>query len=282
MTNAASESGQISAFLGEPETKGIRSPVYVRFYPDQYIKTVEQAMSLVYHFRTIPMALFQLRNVDALKVEVGSHSLNNLIFGFAPASGNVESDLAAILDWFKKSKVAVELMARVVTDWYPAQFSGSTFWKGLGVDSGWGYLVDDVCRQIQAALTADELERFHWLQIKQESGGLTMFWGPMYRAVLDPLGPHTCLDYASRQEIRWRFDECETDLDLATISRIQKIIANARVRATYTCEHCGGAGTLRLHPSKDVLCDSCCSAWEQAIREDEVLQHEQAQSQRNA
>jgi hypothetical protein len=280
MTDALFDSEQISAFLDEPETKGIRSQVYVRFYSDQYVKTVEQAMRLVYHFRTIPIALFQLGDVDALKVEVGSHSLNSMIFGFTPASGNVERDLAAIIDWFEKSKVAVELMPRVVTDWYPAQFSGPTFWKGLGVDSGWVPIVDDVCSQIQATLTADELQKFHWLQIKQENGGLTMFWSPTYHAVLDPLGPHTCLDYVSRQEIRWRFDGCDADLDLATVRRIQKIITNAQDRAASTCEHCGGAGTLRQHPSEDVLCDSCCSAWEQAIREDEVLQHEQFQSQR--
>ena len=282
MTDALSDSGQISEFLDEPEAKGTRSPVYARFYPDQYVKTVEQAMSLVYHFRTIPMALFQLGDVDAFKVEVGSHSLNTLIFGYCPPSGNVESDLAAILDWFEKSNVAVELMPRVVTNWYTAQFSGSPFWKGLGVDSGWVPIVDDVCRQIQATLTADELQKFHWLQIKQENGGLTMFWAPTYRAVLDPLGLHTCLDYESQREIRWRFDECETDLGLATVWRIQEIIANARVRATNTCEHCGGAGTLRQHPSEDVLCDPCCTAWEKAIREDEALQHEQGLSQRHA
>jgi len=282
MTDAHPDSGQISAFLDEPEAKGTRSPVYARFYPDQYVKTVEQAMSLVYHFRTIPMALFQLGDVDALKVEVGSHSLNNLIFGYSPPSGNLKRDLAAILDWFEKSNVAVDLMPRVVTDWYPAQFCGSPFWMGLGVDSGWVPIVDDVCRQIHAALTADELQKFHWLQIKQENGGLTMFWSPMYRAVMDPLGRHTCLDYDSQREIRWRFDECEVDLDLATVRRIQEIIANARVRATNACEHCGGAGTLRQQLSEDVLCDPCCTAWEKAMREDEVLQQEQAQSQHRA
>jgi hypothetical protein len=282
MTDALSDSGPVSAFLDEPEAKGTKSPVYVRFYPDQYVKTIEQAMSLLYHFRAIPMALFQLGDVNALKVELGSHSLKSMIFGFAPASGNVESDLAAILGWFEKSNVAVALMPRVVTDWYPAQFRGSPFWKGLGVDSGWVPIVDDVCRQIRAALTADELKRFHWLQIKQVNGGLTMFWSPMHRAVLDPLGPHTCLDYESQREIRWQFDECETDLNVATVRRIQEIIANARVRATNTCEHCGGAGTPRQQPSEDVLCDPCCTAWEKAIREDEALQHEQALSQRHA
>ena len=272
MNRAHADSDEISAFLDEPGSPGKQSRVYVRFAPNQYVKTVDQAMFYVYHFRTIPMPVFQLGNVDRWQVEIQGLSLNDLTFGCSPPSGDTDDDLAAILEWFEKSNVAIELMPRVVTDWYPAQFSGSPFWKGLGVDSGWLPIVDDVCRQIQAALSADELGRFHWLQIKQENGGLTMFWSPMYRAVMDPLGPHTCLDYESMRDIRWRFDECETDLDLATLRRIQKIIVNAKDRATNTCEHCGGAGTLRQLPSEDILCDRCCLTWEQVIREYEIRQ----------
>jgi hypothetical protein len=69
-------------------------------------------------------------------MEVGSHSLNNSIFDYAPAFNNVISDLAAILDWFHKCNLGVALMPRVVTDWYPAQFSESPFWNGLSVDRG--------------------------------------------------------------------------------------------------------------------------------------------------
>lgn len=276
MTSAHANFEEMTAFLDEPGAPGKQSRVYVRFAPNQYVKTVERAMSLVYHFRAVPMPVFQLGNVDTLMVEIQGLGLNNLIFGFAPPSDNVESDLAAILGWFEKSNVAVELMPRVVTDWYHAQFSGSPFWTGLGIESGWVHIVDDACRQIQATLTADELERFRWLQIKQERGGLTMFWSPMYRAVIDPLGPHSCLDYESRREIRWRFDEheCENDFATATIRLVQEIIAYAQVRATNTCEHCGGAGILRKHPSEDVLCDGCCSAWEQALAEDEIWHHQ--------
>jgi hypothetical protein len=203
------------------------------------------------------MPVFQLGNVDTPMVEIQGHGLNNLTFGCSPPSGNTADDLAAILDWFEKNNIAIELMPRVVTDWYPAQFSGSPFWKGLGVDSGWVPIVDDVCRQIQATLTADELQKFQWLQIKQENGGLTMFWSPMYRAVMDPLGPHACLDYQLQRVIRWRFDECETDLDLATLSRIRGIIANAQDRATNTCEHCGGAGIMQRHPPRVTILVAC-------------------------
>jgi hypothetical protein len=270
MNSAHADSDEISAFLDEPGAPGNQSRVYVRFAPNKYVKTIEGAMFYVYHFRTIPMPVFQLGNVGTPQVEIQGLGLNDLTFGCSPASGNADDDLAAILDWFEKSNVAVEVMPRVVTDWYPAQFSGSPFWKELGVDSGWLPIVENACRKIQTTLTADELERFHWLQIKQENGELTMFWSPMYRTVMDPLGPHTCLDYESRRDIRWRFDECETDLDLATLRRIQKIIVNAKDRATNTCEHCGGAGTLRQQPSEDVFCNGCCSAWEQAMRDEEA------------
>jgi hypothetical protein len=267
MTNKLDDSDEISAFLDGPGAPGRLSRVYVRFASNQYVQTVERAMFYVYHFRTVAMPVFQLGNVDTPMVEIQGHGLNNLTFGCSPPSGNTADDLAAILDWFEKNNIAIELMPRVVTDWYPAQFSGSPFWKGLGVDSGWMPIVDDVCRQIQATLTANELQKFQWLQIKREKSGLTMFWSPMYRAVLDPLGPHTCLDYELQRVIRWRFDECEPDLDLATIKRIHEIIANAEDRATNTCEHCGGAGIMRQHLSEDVLCDGCCTAWEQAIWE---------------
>jgi len=270
MTSAHADSDEISAFLDEPGSPGKQSRVYVRFAPNQYVTTVERAMFYVDHFRTVPMPVFQLGNVGTPQVEIQGLGLNDLTFGCSPPSGDTDDDLAAILEWFEKSSVAVELMPRVITDWYPAQFSGSPSWKGLGIDSGWVPIVGDVCRQIQAALNANELERFHWLQIKQENCGLTMFWSPMYRTVLDPTGLHTHLDCDSQSVIRWRFDECENAFDPATIRRVQGIIANAQDRAKNTCEHCGGAGTLRQHASEGVLCDGCCSAWEEALASDGI------------
>jgi hypothetical protein len=276
MTSAHADSDEISAFLDEPGAPGMQSRVYLRFAPNQYVKTVERAMFYVYHFRTIPMPVFQLGNVDTKPVEIRGLGLHDLTFGCSPLSGNADDDLAAILDWFEKSNVAVAVMPRVVTDWYPAQFSGSPFWKGLGVDSGWIPIVNDVCRQVQAALTANELEGFHWLQIKQENGGLTMFWGPAYRAVLDSEGPHHNMDFESKTVIRWRFDESVRDFTPATRKRVQAIIADAQTRAAQTCEHCSGAGMLQ-RASLTVLCEVCCKRWEQLMHEEDALQTVQAQ-----
>ena len=275
MTSAHADSDEISAFLDEPGSPGKQSRVYVRFAPNQYVTTVERAMFYVDHFRTVPMPVFQLGNVGTPQVEIQGLGLNELTFGCSPPSGDTDDDLAAILEWFEKSSVAVELMPRVVTDWYPAQFSGSPSWKGLGIDSGWVPIVDDVCRQIQAALNANELERFHWLQIKQENGGLTMFWGPAYRAVLHPEGPHHNMELESKTVIRWRFDESERNFTPATRKRVQAIITDAQTRAAQTCEHCSDAGMLQ-RASLTVLCEVCCKRWEQAMHEDEALQPVQA------
>jgi len=146
----------------------------------------------------------------------------------------------------------------------------------LNVDSGWMQIVDDVCGQIQSTLTGEELRYFHWLQIKQENAGLNMFWGPAFRAVLDPAGPHHGMDFESQTVIHWRFDEAESDFAPATRKRVQAIIAAAQACAAHTCEHCGGAGMLR-GDSLTILCEVCCKRWGQVILEDEALQRIQAQ-----
>lgn len=266
----------VAAFLDDPETLG-KSAISLQFSPIANLQSVADALFYITKAGPIPFLLCRCGTVDSKEVAVASvGGPTELVFSRQPPTGNNDGDLAEILEWFQKANVAVDLMQRNVPEWYPQQFTGAPFWKGLSVDSGWMRLVDDVCNKVQAALTANELSKFHWLQIKQENGGLTMFWSPAYRAVLDPDGPHSCMDFESITVVHWRFDEAECDFAPATCKRVQAIITNARARAAHTCEHCGGAGMLQ-GDSMTILCEVCCKRWEQVIREDEALQRIQAQ-----
>jgi hypothetical protein len=266
----------VAAFLDDPENLGM-SAISLQFSPVAELQTVTDALFYITKAGPIPFLLCRCGTVDSKEVAVASVcGPSELVFSRQPPTGNKERDLAEILQWFEKSNIAVDLMQRSVAEWYPQQFSAAPFWKGLGVDGGWMQIVDDVCSQIQSTLTAEELREFHWLQIKQVNAGLTMFWGPAYRAVLDPAGPHHGMDFESETVIRWRFDETESNFARATRKRVQAIITAAQTRAAHTCEHCGVAGLLQQE-SLAVLCDVCCQRWEQVIREDEALQRVQAQ-----
>ena len=266
----------VAAFLDDPETLG-KSAISLQFSPVAELQTVTDALFYITKAGPIPFLLCRRGTVDSKEVAVASvGGPTELVFSRQPPTGDKDSDLAEILEWFRKANVAVDLLERSVTEWYPQQFSGAPFWRGLSVDSGWMQIVDDACSQIQSTLTAEELREFHWLQIKQMNAGLTMFWGPAYRAVLDPAGPHHGMDFESETVIHWRFDEAESDFALATRKRVQAIISNAQARAAHTCEHCGGAGRLQ-QDSMTVLCEICCKRWEQVIRADEALQRIQAQ-----
>lgn len=266
----------VAAFLDDPETLG-KSAISLQFSPVAELQSVADALFYITKAGPIPFLLCRCGTVDSKEVAVASvGGLTELVFSRQPSTGNQERDLAEILEWFETANIAVDLMQRSVTEWYPRQFSGAPFWNGLSVDSGWMQIVDAACSEVQSTLTAEELREFHWLQIKQENIGLTMFWGPAYRAVLDPAGPHHSMDFESQKVIHWRFDEAESDFAPATRKRIQAIITDAQARAAHTCEHCGGAGR-RQQDSMTVLCEVCCKRWEQVIREDEALQRVQAQ-----
>lgn len=266
----------VSAFLDHPNSQ-VKSAVCVQFSPVPGLQNMADALFYITKAGPVPFLLCRCGNVESKDVAVASvGGPTELVFSRQPPTGNKERDLDEILEWFEKANIAVDLIQRRVTEWYPQQFSGAPFWKGLSVDSGWLQIVDDVCSQIQSTLTTEELRKFHWLQIKQENAGLTMFWGPAYRAVLDPEGPHHGMDFESETVIRWRFDEAESDFAPATGKRVQAIITNAQARAARTCEHCGGAGMLQ-QDSLTILCEVCCKRWEQVIREDEALQRAQAQ-----
>jgi hypothetical protein len=266
----------VAAFLDDPETSG-KSAIWLQFSPVAELQTVTDALFYITKAGPIPLLLCRCGTVDSKEVAVASvGGPTDLVFSRQPPTGNKERDLAEILEWFEEANIAVDLMQRSVTEWYPKQFTGAPFWKGLSVDNGWIQIVDDICGQIQSTLTAEELRHFHWLQIKQVNAGLTMFWGPAYRAVLDPLGTHHGMDFESKTVIHWRFDEVESDFAPATRKRVQAIITDAQARAAHTCEHCGGPGMLQ-QDNLTVLCDVCCKRWEQVICEDEALQRIQAQ-----
>jgi hypothetical protein len=266
----------VAAFLDDPETSA-KSAISLQFSPVAELQSVADALVYITKAGPIPFLLCRCGTVDSKEVTVASvGGPTELVFSRQPPTGSKDGDLAEILDWFQKVNVAVDLLERSVTEWYPQQFSGAQFWRGLSIDSGWMQIVDDACSQIQSTLTAEELREFHWLQIKQENAGLTMFWGPAYRTVLDPAGPHHGMDFESETVVHWRFDEAESNFTPATRKRVLAIIANAQTRAAHTCEHCGGAGLLQRE-SLTVLCEVCCKRWEQVIREDEALQRVQAQ-----
>lgn len=44
---------------------------------------------------------------------------------------------------------------------HPEQFHGGEIWLGIDIGDGWKNIVLDACRQIQDALTADEIRPYH-------------------------------------------------------------------------------------------------------------------------
>lgn len=120
-------------------------------------------------------------------------------------------------------------LRHTVTDLFPQQFPRGHF-RGFSIGPGWKPVVEKACREVQRALSTDDLRKFHWLQIKEKCGRLAMYFGP------SPIAPDT-LTPAAR--------EC-----------VEEIVERAWEEAERTCELCGAPGG-RGAEGIYVLCDTC-------------------------
>ena len=139
-----------------------------------------------------------------------------------------------------------------IIDQYPEQFQGGPYFLGISIDSGWTPIVLDACREIQERLTADELRRFHWIQIKEKFGGLKLYWGPdntISVAIIEPATVHS-LEIASDEP---------PGFTKPTVLAIREIVARACERAGRTCEICGGPGRLYADGYWQTLCEDCAA-----------------------
>lgn len=138
---------------------------------------------------------------------------------------------------------------------YHQQFSGGPYWLGIAIGPGWMPIVAQACQEIQDALDMDDLQRFHWLQIKEKWGELTMYWGPRNRVVISAVSPGSIVEFETDKENT--AGDMESDLSPATRAHITAIVTHARERASRTCEYCGATGTKRQWPCVAVMCDAC-------------------------
>jgi hypothetical protein len=122
---------------------------------------------------------------------------------------------------------------------FKQQFEGGDYFLGISIDQGWEPIVFDACQEIEQLLTPEELQRFHWVQIKEKFGGLQMYWQPNAMLALAIIG---------RKEVHLaEFDSGERPgFTQKTVMAIREIVARAREQAGRTCEICGEPG--RLYP----------------------------------
>lgn len=122
---------------------------------------------------------------------------------------------------------------------FKEQFESGEYFLGISIDKGWEQIVFDACLEIEQVLTPEEMQRFHWVQIKEKFGGLQMYWDPNSAVPVAIIG--ACEVQLSE------FDSGEPPgFTQQTVLAIRKIVAQARERAGKTCEICGEPG--RLYP----------------------------------
>lgn len=134
---------------------------------------------------------------------------------------------------------------------YPEQFSGAPHWLGINIDNGWLPIVAQACQEIQESLSTDDLRKFHWIQIKQKWGRLTMYWGPGHRVVISAVCPGGIVEFESETT----HEPGAIDLSPEVRDRIMAIVARAQFRASRTCENCGMAG--QMFHGTSILCVTC-------------------------
>ncbi len=277
-------SAAVAVFLDDPKTH-TKSPIQVEFSPVDDLQTVADAIFYIAKLCPMPLLLYRRGDVNTKETVVESiGGQTKLAFSRVPSTSDPDSDLAEILEWFENANVPVELLPIDVIEWFPQQFRGATHWLGMTIEPGWMPIVADVCQHIQSALTPAELERFHWIQIRQEWGKLALYWEPRHRVVVSPASPSASIkidadvddrdlfyaddsDFGPASAAKSEFDAViarEMDISAAARQKVEEIIVFAQRRATRTCEHCGAAGRLRHEPTINVLCDDCLDGWKQA------------------
>lgn len=148
-------------------------------------------------------------------------------------------------------------MDKNIINQYPQQFSGGPYWLGINIGPGWIPIVAHVCQEIQNMLSEDDLRKFHWIQIKEKWGRLTMYWGPKHQVIISAVCPEGVVEFESKANDENQGDGMEADLSPAVRDRIMEIVEHAQELASRTCENCGTVGRLRPWPHVSVLCDKC-------------------------
>lgn len=139
---------------------------------------------------------------------------------------------------------------------YPKQFEGGTHFLGITIGDGWIPLIDRVCREVSQILSNDEMDAFHWLQIKTKLGRLVMSWGPRPRVV----GHRANMDTPSDDSTHRVVDDFDTEVR----TRIGKTINQASEESERTCEDCGDRGQSGP-PGVSVLCNDCRSNYKRNL-----------------
>jgi hypothetical protein len=148
-------------------------------------------------------------------------------------------------------------MDKNIINQYPQQFSGGPYWLGINIGPGWIPIVAHVCQEIQNMLSEDDLRKFHWIQIKEKWGRLTMYWGPKHQVIISAVCPEGIVEFESVANDGNQDDDMKADLSPAIRERIMEIITRAQERASKTCEYCGAEGSIRSWPHISVLCETC-------------------------
>ena len=102
--------------------------------------------------------------------------------------------------------------------------------RGLAVPPGWLDLFEQLCHEIDQALTTREKRSFYWTDVKARLGTLRMAWAG-YRSALR-------LDRAPEAMGRDRIEGTTLDLVTALIRKAEKL-------SEKTCLFCGRPGRLR-------------------------------------
>lgn len=151
----------------------------------------------------------------------------------------------------------LSLLESEIVSKFPDQFRGGEIPLSIDIGDGWKIIVLDACRQMQEALSEDELRQFHWTQIKQKWGRLKMYWQPRSRVTICCAAPDGKVEF---EHIAQREISDEVRLSAFTQALIDAVIDQATERASCTCESCGSTGRLRDGHCVRVLCDACANA----------------------